>query len=180
MAQLAFFPVNNAPSRLHRRGKVSNWAIFYWKCPAENAGNGISETLNWNIFLREHAHRPPYIRSPSVLQRFFPVWVHVQNLTLRPWSRDTFPTQKVISCLQLIVQALASFEIDAKKIKIIESNCKIEPEFQFWVFKMLTGHSVPDRESFIAFRHKFRPPLFQLLIMRSVFLKCKGWVYMLN
>ena len=180
MAQLAFFSVNNAPSRLHRRGKVSNWAIFYWKCPAENAGNGISETLNWNIFLREHAHRPPYIRSPSVLQRFFPVWVHVQNLTLRPWSRDTFPTQKVISCLQLIVQALASFEIDTKKIKIIESNCKIEPEFQFWVFKMLTGHSVPDRESFIALWHKFRPPLFQLLIMRSVFLKCKGWVYMLN
>ena len=31
-------------------GKLNNWTIFYWKCPAENAGNGISETLNWNIF----------------------------------------------------------------------------------------------------------------------------------
>ena len=180
MAQLAFFPVNNAPSRLHRRGKVSNWAIFLLKMSGGKRWKRHFWDPKLKHFLREHAHRPPYIRSPLVLQRFFPVWVHLQNLTLRPWSRDTFPTQKVISCLQLIVRALASFEIDAKKIKIIESNCKIEPEFQFWVFKMLTGHSVPDRESFIAFRRKFRPPLFQLLIMRSVFLKCKGWVYMLN
>ena len=59
MAQLAFFPVNNAPSRLHKRGKVSNWAIFYWKCPAENAGNGISETLNWNIFWGNMPTEPP-------------------------------------------------------------------------------------------------------------------------
>ena len=59
MAQLAFFLVTNAPSRLHRRGKVSNWAIFYWKCPAENAGNGISETLNWNIFWRNMPTDPP-------------------------------------------------------------------------------------------------------------------------
>ena len=132
-------------------------------------------------FLREDAHRLLYIRPPLVLQRFFPECVHLQNLTLRPWSRDIIPTQKAISCLQLIVQALVSFEINTKKLKKnIESNCKIELEFQFWVFKMLTGHSVPDQESFIAFRHKFRPPLFQLLITRSAFPKCKRWVYMLN
>lgn len=56
---IGLFSVNNAPSRLHRRGKVSNWAIFYWKCPAENAGNGISETLNWNIFWGNMPTDPP-------------------------------------------------------------------------------------------------------------------------
>ena len=39
-------------------GKVNSWTYFYGKCPAENAGNGISETLI-KIFSGEHALRPP-------------------------------------------------------------------------------------------------------------------------
>ena len=179
MAQLAFFSVNNAPSRVHRRGKVSNWAIFYWKCPAENAGNGFSETLNWNIFWGNMPTDPPtlgHLRCYNVsspCEYTFKISRYAPEVAILSDPESYF-------MLTTDCPSLGFFWNWHKKIKIIESNCKIEPEFQFWVFKMLTGHSVPDRESFIAFRHKFRPPLFQLLIMRSVFLKCKGWVYMLN
>ena len=68
-----------------KNGKVNSWAYFYGKCPAENAGNGISETLT-EKFSGEHALRPPWVRPPSVLQLFFPTYVNPQNLTLRrPW-----------------------------------------------------------------------------------------------
>ena len=37
-------------------------AIFlYWKCPAENAGNGISEPLNLKNFPGEHAPQTPLV-----------------------------------------------------------------------------------------------------------------------
>ena len=39
-------------------------AIFlYWKCPAENAGNGISEPLNLKNFAGEHAPQTPLVSS---------------------------------------------------------------------------------------------------------------------
>ena len=39
-------------------------AIFlYWKCPAENAGNGISEPLNLKNFPGEHAPQTPLVSS---------------------------------------------------------------------------------------------------------------------
>ena len=180
MAQLAFFSVNNAPSRVHRRGKVSNWAIFYWKCPAENAGNGISETLNWNIFWGNMPTEPPTLGHLRCYNVYSPCEYTFKISRYAPEVAILFRPRKLFHAYNWLSKPWLLLKLTQKKIKIIERNCKIEPEFQFWVFKMLTGHSVPDRESFIAFRHKFRPPLFQLLIMRSVFLKCKGWVYMLN
>ena len=37
-------------------GKINNWTYFYGKCPAENAGNGISDTL---IFWGNMLPEPP-------------------------------------------------------------------------------------------------------------------------
>ena len=31
-------------------GKINNWPYFYGKSPAENGGNGISDTLSWKIW----------------------------------------------------------------------------------------------------------------------------------
>ena len=48
MASLAFFFLKHCtllPTTLEK-GKINTWTYFYRKCPAENAGNGISETLN--------------------------------------------------------------------------------------------------------------------------------------
>ena len=48
MASLAFFFLKHCtllPTTLEM-GKINNWTYFYRKCPAENAGNGISETLD--------------------------------------------------------------------------------------------------------------------------------------
>ena len=48
MASLAFFFLKHCtllPTTLEM-GKINNWTYFYRKCPAENAGNGISEALN--------------------------------------------------------------------------------------------------------------------------------------
>ena len=47
MASLAFFlkHFTLSPTTLEM-GKINNWTYFYRKCSAENAGDGISETLN--------------------------------------------------------------------------------------------------------------------------------------
>ena len=53
--------------------------LFNEKIPAEIAGNGISEPLN---FLKKKFWRS---MPPSEVQPFFPS-VHLQNLKLRPWK----------------------------------------------------------------------------------------------
>ena len=67
-------------------GKIKNWTYFYGKCPAKNAGNGISVILNLKNFLGEHAP----------IQLFFPAYVNPQNRTLhRPW---TVPVKRLTRC----------------------------------------------------------------------------------
>ena len=70
--------------------------IILLKCPAENAGNGISEILNSRIFWGEFPHPgPPYVEPPSALQLFFPVCVHLPNLMQCLWHH---PLSCSIAC----------------------------------------------------------------------------------
>ena len=48
------FPLSFYYSITLEMGKINNWRT-HWKKPAENAGNGIFETLNLNISREEHA-----------------------------------------------------------------------------------------------------------------------------
>ena len=62
------------------------FVFIYWKCLAENTGNGISKPLNLKHFLGSMS---------SYIQPFFPC-VHLQNLTLRPCN------YKVSLCTRLV------------------------------------------------------------------------------
>ena len=67
-----------------------SFVFIYWKCLAENAGNGISEPLNLKHILGSMSVYLPSLQYPaSEVQSFFPC-VHLQNLTLRP-CRLHFP-----------------------------------------------------------------------------------------
>ena len=55
---------------------------MYWKCPAENARDGISDTLNLKRFGESMPQTPPGFGRLQRANVFFPC-VHLQNLTLR-------------------------------------------------------------------------------------------------
>ena len=69
-------PSNNHPFWCEKRNNLPRilfeeiWygislVFVYWKCPAENLGNGSSEPLNLKDFMGEHAF-PPGLEPPHV------------------------------------------------------------------------------------------------------------------
>ena len=62
----------NVPTILTETVAIAFFCVLiYWKCPAKNSANGISESLNLTIF-RGVCPQTPYNGPPSSLQLFSP------------------------------------------------------------------------------------------------------------
>ena len=115
-------------------GKISNWAIFYSKYPAENTGNGISETLNWNIFRGNMPTDPPTLGHLPCYNVSSPCEYTFKMSRYAPEVAILFRLRKLFHAYNWLSKPWFLLQL-TQKIKIIESNCKIQPEFQFWDFK---------------------------------------------